>query len=190
MSTQQAQQQQGLDITTLPVQQLSQLQQRLSQELEHLSDSHARLRAAQARFKDCIRSIKDGVEGKDEGKWHSIRCTAFCDATPTLSANTLAPTDTPLLVPLTTSLYVPARPAKTATVLVDVGTGYYVEKKTADAIVFYNGKVDDLTKNLADIERAVGSKNQDLRMVEDVLRGKVLSEQGGQKGQGAGKEGD
>lgn len=164
MSTQQAQQQQGLDITTLPVQQLSQLQQRLSQELEHLSDSHARLRAAQARFKDCIRSIKDGVEGKDE--------------------------DTPLLVPLTTSLYVPARPAKTATVLVDVGTGYYVEKKTADAIVFYNGKVDDLTKNLADIERAVGSKNQDLRMVEDVLRGKVLSEQGGQKGQGAGKEGD
>jgi len=186
MSTQQAQQQQGLDITTLPVQQLSQLQQRLSQELEHLSDSHARLRAAQARFKDCIRSIKDGVEGKSEGKSHPV-----CVVPPFGAANTRArATDTPLLVPLTTSLYVPARPAKTATVLVDVGTGYYVEKKTADAIVFYNGKVDDLTKNLGDIERAVGSKNQDLRMVEDVLRGKVLSEQGGQKGQGAGKEGD
>ncbi|KAK5095015.1 subunit of tubulin prefoldin [Exophiala xenobiotica] len=166
MSTQA--QQQGLDITTLPVQQLSQLQQRLSQELEHLSDSHARLRAAQARFRDCIRSIKDGVEGKNE--------------------------DTPLLIPLTTSLYVPAHPTSTKsdTVLVDVGTGYYVEKKTPDAIKFYNGKVDDLTKNLGDIERAVGVKNQDLRMVEDVLRGKVLSEQAEQKGQGGGggKEGD
>lgn len=64
-------QQQGLDITTLPVQQLSQLQQRLSQELEHLSNSHARLRAAQARFRDCIRSIQDGVEGKKEGKSYS-----------------------------------------------------------------------------------------------------------------------
>ena len=64
-------QQQGLDITTLPVQQLSQLQQRISQELEHLSNSHARLRAAQARFKDCIRSIKDGVEGKKSGTFQS-----------------------------------------------------------------------------------------------------------------------
>ncbi|KAK5939220.1 subunit of tubulin prefoldin [Knufia obscura] len=164
MSTQQ-QQQQGLDITTLPVQQLSQLQQRLSQELEHLSNSHARLRAAQARFKDCIRSIRDGVEGRKE--------------------------NTPLLIPLTTSLYVPARPTISShpTVLVDVGTGYFVSKRTPDAIKFYNGKVDDLTRNLGDIERAVGTKNGDLRMVEEVLRGKVLSEQQG-GGQGQKKEGD
>ena len=114
-------------------------------------------------------------------------CTLFTNTQP-------LPSDTPLLIPLTTSLYVPAHPTSTKsdTVLVDVGTGYYVEKKTPDAIKFYNGKVDDLTKNLGDIERAVGVKNQDLRMVEDVLRGKVLSEQAGQKGQGGGggKEGD
>ncbi|KAK5103838.1 subunit of tubulin prefoldin [Lithohypha guttulata] len=159
-----AQQQQALDISTLPVEQLSQLQQRLSQELEHLSNSHARLRAAQARFRDCIRSIKDGVQGK----------TA----------------ETPLLIPLTTSLYVPARPTKTGTVLVDVGTGYYVSKSTSAATTFYEGKVKDLDKNLSDIERAVGAKNGDLRVVEDVLRGKVLAEQqqGGQGG--GGKDGE
>lgn len=68
--TQQQQQQQGLDITTLPTAQLSQLQSRLSSELEHLSTSHARLRAAQTRFKDCIRSIADGVENKPAGTLH------------------------------------------------------------------------------------------------------------------------
>lgn len=153
-------QQQGLDISTLPVQQLSQLQQRLSSELEHLSNSHARLRAAQTRFKDCIRSIRDGVEGKSA--------------------------ETPLLIPLTTSLYVPAKPTKSDHVIVDVGTGYYVSKSTKDAIVFYEGKVKDLEGNLGDIEKAVGAKNSDLRVVEDVLRSKVLAEQGG----GKKKEGD
>lgn len=33
-----------------------------------------------------------------------------------------------ILVPLTTSLYVPGTIADTSTVIVDVGTGFYVEK--------------------------------------------------------------
>lgn len=82
-------------------------------------------------------------------------------------------------MPLTTSLYVPARlsATKANTVLVDVGTGFYVEKSTADAIKFYEGKVKDLEKNLGDIEKGVGGKNESLRVVEDVLRQKVLAQQ-------------
>ncbi len=34
----------------------------------------------------------------------------------------------PILVPLTPSLYVPGKLASTETVLVDIGTGFYVEK--------------------------------------------------------------
>ena len=34
----------------------------------------------------------------------------------------------PILVPLTTSLYVPGRLADSENVIVDVGTGFYVEK--------------------------------------------------------------
>lgn len=37
-------------------------------------------------------------------------------------------TGTSVLVPLTPSLYVPGQLASTSTVLVDVGTGFYVEK--------------------------------------------------------------
>ncbi|EHY59316.1 subunit of tubulin prefoldin [Exophiala dermatitidis] len=153
--------QNAVDITTLSVQQLSALQARLSQELEHLTTSYQRLRAAQARFKDCIRSIQQGVQGKSG--------------------------ETPLLIPLTTSLYVPgtlAAPTSTdssssssSTVLVDIGTGFFVEKTPEDGIKFYTGKVDDLGKNLLEIEKAVGGKNESLRVVEDVLRQKMLAEQ-------------
>ncbi|ETN42069.1 prefoldin, alpha subunit [Cyphellophora europaea CBS 101466] len=161
-------QQQSVPLTSLPLQQLSQLQSRLSSELEHLSASYQRLRAAQSRFKDCIRSIKDGVESK----------------TP----------ENPLLIPLTPSLYVPARPppSKPVTVLVDIGTGFYVEKSTSDATKFYDGKIEDLTKNLTQIEEVVRQKTDTLRAVEDGMRRKVVAgegQDGGQAGRGAGDEG-
>lgn len=38
------------------------------------------------------------------------------------------PTGKPILVPLTTSLYVPGELADTENVIVDIGTGFYVEK--------------------------------------------------------------
>ena len=64
MSQSQPGQGQQIDLTTLSTQQLSQLQSRLSQELEHLTQSYARLRQAQGRFRDCIRAIQEGVQGK------------------------------------------------------------------------------------------------------------------------------
>ncbi|KAK7905382.1 subunit of tubulin prefoldin [Exophiala xenobiotica] len=166
-------QQGAVDVSTLSVQQLSALQARLSQELEHLSSSYQRLRAAQSRFRDCIKSIQDGVKGKSG--------------------------ETPLLIPLTTSLYVPAalasgppdsssssssseKSSSAPSVLVDIGTGFFVEKSPEDGIKFYKGKVDDLTKNLVEIEKAVGGKNENLRLIEDVLRQKMLAEQTGGSG--------
>jgi hypothetical protein len=62
---------------------------------------------------------------------------------------------------------VPGQLADTNTVIVDVGTGFYVEKSTAEAIKFYNGKVDDLSKNLGDLEKVVQGKNENLRIVEE-----------------------
>ena len=141
----------AVDITTIPTQQLSQLQSRLSQELEHLTNSHSRLRAAQTQFRDCIRSIKDGVKEKGKG--------------------------TQLLIPLTNSLYVPGTLSSNTHVLVDVGTGFYVEKTTEDATKFYEGKIKDLDKNLAEVEKAVGGKSESLRTIEEVLRQKVVTEQ-------------
>ena len=67
-----AAQQQQIDLTTLSTPQLSQLQSRLSQELDHLTSSYQRLRQAQGRFRDCIRSVNDGVGGRSEGLFHFL----------------------------------------------------------------------------------------------------------------------
>jgi prefoldin alpha subunit len=107
-----------------------------------------------------------------------------------------APSETPLLIPLTTSLYVPgtlsapfdtsssSSSSSQATLLVDIGTGFYVEKTPQDATKFYTVKVEDLQKNLTDIEKVVGNKTESLRMVEDVLRRKMIEEQPEQFGAG------
>ena len=58
----------SVDIVTLSAPQLSSLQSRLSQELEHLTTSYTRLRSAQARFRDCIASIKTGVDKQADRK--------------------------------------------------------------------------------------------------------------------------
>jgi prefoldin alpha subunit len=157
----------------------------MSSELEHLSNSYQRLRAAQIRFKDCIRSIQDGVENKTAGmRFQNLLTQEVRDRILT------TPPETPLLIPLTPSLYIPARPSTLSspvTVLVDIGTGFYVEKTTGEARKFYDKKIEDLTKNLGQIEDVVRQKTDTLRSVEDVMRRKVVEgqQQGGQGG-GAG----
>ncbi|TVY50428.1 putative prefoldin subunit 5 [Lachnellula cervina] len=140
---------QGIDITSLTMPQLSQIKKQFEDELTHLSNSFTQLRAAQVKFRECLRSIDLGVSGKVKGK--------------------------PILVPLTASLYVPGTLADTENVIVDVGTGFYVEKSTKDATGFYETKVEELAGNLKALEKILQEKNDGLRMIEDVLRQKVIS---------------
>jgi prefoldin alpha subunit len=130
---------------------LQELKTQLDRELEHLTTSFQSLRTAQSKFRDCVASIAKGV-----------------------SADTA---DKPLLVPLTSSLYVPGRLTSSTHVLVDVGTGFFVEKNTTDATDFYNRKVKDLGDSLKDLEQVINGKANNVRMVEEVIRVKVLSAQ-------------
>jgi prefoldin alpha subunit len=67
-----------------------------------LTQSYSQLRGAQARFNDCKDSVDTLKTEKSEDKT--------------------------ILVPLTSSLYVPGKLSNVETVIVDVGTGYFVEK--------------------------------------------------------------
>ena len=49
----------------------------------------------------------------------------------------------------------------------DVGTGFFVQKSTDDAVRFYEGKVGELGRSLAELERVVQGKNENLRIVEE-----------------------
>ena len=61
----------------------------------------------------------------------------------------------------------------------DVGTGFYVEKTTTDALTFYNGKIEELGKNIKDLEGIVNGKANNLRVVEEVLRQKMANQPDG-----------
>jgi prefoldin alpha subunit len=130
-------------VTQLPVPQLQELKTQLDRELEHLTTSFQSLRTAQAKFRDCLASIATG-----------------------LSSSTAEKT---LLVPLTSSLYVPGKLTDHEHVLVDVGTGFFVEKDIPGA--------KDLQDSLRDLEGVVNSKAQNVRVVEEVIRLKVMNAQ-------------
>ncbi|KAL4778846.1 Prefoldin [Aspergillus varians] len=154
----------AVNLSSLSSQQLRSLQTQLSTELEHLTSSHSKLRAAQSRFRDCVRSINDGVIGSAK------KGTVGKDE---------------ILVPLTSSLYVKGQLTDREKVLVDVGTGYYVEKTPAKAIEFYEQKVKELETNLTELEKLVQTKSSQQRLFEDALRQKLMSEGAASSGQPA-----
>ena len=145
-------------VSSLPVPQLQELKSQLDRELEHLTTSFQSLRTAQSKFRDCLKSISQGVNEGTAGK--------------------------PLLIPLTSSLYVPGRLTSSTHVLIDIGTGFFVEKNTDDATDFYNRKVKDLGDSLKDLEQVINGKANNVRVVEEVIRAKVLNaqEQGAREG--------
>lgn len=152
--------------------------------MQHLTNSYQNLRTAQQKFRDCVASVKSGVAESVKGRLGTSQ-TGAAFLSVSLILTSLAP-DKPLLVPLTSSLYVPGKLADTEHVLVDVGTGFYVEKTTDDAQKFYNGKIEELGKNIKDLENIVNGKANNLRVVEEVLRQKVLAgQQGAQAAAGA-----
>ena len=61
----------------------------------------------------------------------------------------------------------PGQLADTENVLVDIGTGFYVEKNKKQASEFYKQKIEELSKSLSDLEKIVTAKTENLRMVEE-----------------------
>ena len=139
--------------------------------MQHLSGSYQNLRSAQQKFRDCIANVKAGVAESTKG-WSFSIVISSADSEPDQCS-----LDKPILVPLTSSLYVPGTLADTEHVIVDVGTGFYVEKSTKDADVFYNGKIEELGKNIKDLENITNGKANNLRMVEEAgqFRSQVTS---------------
>ncbi|KAK1638990.1 prefoldin [Colletotrichum phormii] len=146
-----AQGSESINLETLDTQQLSQVKKQLEEELEHLTNSFTQLHSAQSRFRECLRCVK-ARPGAGDG-------------------------DKSVLVPLTNSLYVRGELSDPNHVIVDVGTGFYVEKDTESAERFYEAKVQNLMNNIQDLEVIVQRKTMNVRSVEDVLRQKVLQSQ-------------
>ncbi|MCJ1449652.1 MAG: subunit of tubulin prefoldin [Stictis urceolatum] len=132
---------QAVDLSSLSTQQLSSIKKQLDEELEHITTSFTRLRVAQAKFRECHETVNTKVSHNTAGR--------------------------PVLVPLTASLYVPGELFDPARIMVDIGTGYYIDKETKDASNFYQVRVDELGQNVRELEAILQSKTNNLRAVED-----------------------
>ncbi|KAI5864975.1 Prefoldin alpha subunit [Durotheca rogersii] len=139
----------SINLDSLSAPQLSQVKKQLDEELEHLTSSFAQLHAAQSRFRECLRCLQD------KNKSAVLR------------------ENSSILVPLTNSLYVPGTLSSAFHVIVDIGTGFYVEKELKSAADFYESKVGELGGNIRDLEAIVQGKTNNVRVIEEVLRQKM-----------------
>lgn len=71
----------------------------------------------------------------------------------------------PLLVPITTSVYVHAISNMKDKVLVDIGTGYFIEKSIKDADEYYSRKIKFLHEQLQKIEKIIMEKSRNLSII-------------------------
>ncbi|KKP03412.1 prefoldin, alpha subunit [Trichoderma harzianum] len=144
-----------INLDTLEPQQLAQVKKQLEEELEHLTSSFAQLHGAQNKFKECLRCVQARAADSQGSK--------------------------SVLVPLTNSLYVSGELTSTDTVLVDVGTGFMIEKvampKLKSAEKFYDAKVKEVGNSLKELEAIVQRKQMNVRTIEEVLRNKIMASQ-------------
>ncbi|KAF0035021.1 hypothetical protein F2P81_012779 [Scophthalmus maximus] len=122
----------AVNLADLSLPQLEGLKTQLDQEIEFLTSSIGQLKVVQTKYveaKDSLNVLNKNNKGKE------------------------------LLVPLTSSMYVPGTLNDVENVLVDVGTGYYVEKKVEDSKGFFKRKIEFLTKQIEKIQPALQEKH-------------------------------
>ncbi|XP_050967426.1 prefoldin subunit 5 [Labeo rohita] len=148
----------AVNLTELSLPQLEGLKSQLDQETEFLSSSIGQLKVVQTKYveaKDSLNVLNKSNEGKE------------------------------LLVPLTSSMYVPGKLNDVDHVLVDVGTGYFVEKNVEDGKEFFKRKIDFLTKQIEKIQPALQEKHAMKQAVVEVMNMKLQqlhSQQASQSG--------
>jgi|TARA_B100001113_G_C21041836_1_gene592706 prefoldin alpha subunit len=84
---------------------------------------------------------------------------------------------TPMLVPVTEGLYVPGKVGATDKVLVDIGTGYFVEKTPKGAEDYCKKKVLEMQANMEKIMGVARMKQKQLVMVSEQLNARESGQQ-------------
>eukprot|EP00033_Pygsuia_biforma_P001752 GCRY01001961.1.p1 GENE.GCRY01001961.1~~GCRY01001961.1.p1 ORF type:complete len:169 (-),score=18.87 GCRY01001961.1:39-494(-) len=140
---------QQIDVNKLSLPQLEQVRKQMEEEIGFLRDSHQQLKVAEAR-----------LLGNKE---------ALGNLTPVNK-------DKKSLVPLTSSLYVPARLSNVETVTVDIGTGYYVKKTIPDVQEYYDRRIKHVKTNLKSVANSRDEKIKQLEILVSIMQNKARME--------------
>ncbi|CAJ1420742.1 unnamed protein product, partial [Effrenium voratum] len=140
----------GIPLSQASLQQLNVVKQQLEQELKSLINNQAALREAEARFQASIESLKS-----------------------------LCPENTgkPMLIPVTSSLYIDGHMTETKKVTVDVGTGYYIQMSVERAHKFCNRRCKLLADNASKVEGVLKEKKKSLEHIQITMQQKMYAMQ-------------
>jgi prefoldin alpha subunit len=135
-----------MDITQLSPQQLEDVRKNLTAEVQFLTQSYGNLKVARGRYAHSLEALDEFKEDNQ---------------------------DQEIMVPLTTSMYIPGTLANVEKVMVDIGTGFFLEKPIPEAKAFVETKLSLLEKNLASAEQTIRSKSKDLELINGYIQAKI-----------------
>lgn len=87
------------------------------------------------------------------------------------------------MVPLTESLYVPGKIRDANKVMVELGTGYYVEKNLKQALELLDRKTKLVDANSENIREVITVSRRNIDSVNVAMNGKMLQIRAKQEGQ-------
>eukprot|EP01133_Synstelium_polycarpum_P015624 gene15624-18564_t len=137
--------QQQVNLATLSLEQLEMVKEQVENEIQALSDSLLSLRHAANKYIEAKDAIGGlaGAEGKE------------------------------ILVPLTSSLYLPGKVNCKEKVLVDIGTQYFIEMGLEQGQGFTNRKVQIISEQVNKVQQAVNVKRGNLDQIMQVAQTKI-----------------
>eukprot|EP00051_Salpingoeca_urceolata_P004617 m.66369 g.66369 ORF g.66369 m.66369 type:complete len:156 (+) comp13747_c0_seq1:56-523(+) len=141
---------QGIQLSSLPTPELQNIRQQLDAEVKYLQQSLQQLKDAQLKF---VQSRESLAALKPENEEREV------------------------MLPITTSMYAPARLCAQEKVIVDIGTGYYAEKSPEKAGEYFDRRISYLKDQLDSLQQLMMQKNSHKNVVEDMLSHRMRAEQ-------------
>ena len=145
----------SIDLDNMSLDELNNLKQQQEQQLQSLTQRYAQLRAAAARLAASDRAVVE-LGPDSEGKQ--------------------------VMVPLTSSLYVPGKIRDPQSLLVELGTGFYVEKSTSDCSEFLQRKLKLVDANSENVMNAIQDVRTNVESIHSAMQGKLLEIRARQEG--------
>lgn len=143
-----------MSLGNLPPQQLQYMQEQLTNDVRNLGAAYDALNGVRARFMDNHNAVDQfGRVGKEKEE----KAAASSE-------------DADMLVCMTSSLLLRGSLVPSETVLIDVGTGYFIERSVESAKEYFTLRAAKMKEAMDDTEKTLKKKQEELEQVSYVLR--------------------
>eukprot|EP01100_Stratorugosa_tubuloviscum_P015317 TRINITY_DN870_c0_g1_i1.p1 TRINITY_DN870_c0_g1~~TRINITY_DN870_c0_g1_i1.p1 ORF type:complete len:148 (+),score=71.99 TRINITY_DN870_c0_g1_i1:112-555(+) len=137
---------QTIQLSSLAPEQLQQIKQELGEEIQKLVSSILQLKELNGRF----------ISSKE-----------------TLKSLTPANNEKRLLIPITSSIYIPGQISDVETVTIDIGTGYYVKQSIPSAEKHFDRKIKMVSENIEKLSKELAVKRNTNEAISVILQQKL-----------------